>query len=129
MKRTNTASSPSTNVGTPNTAYSSTISVCSAASVFERLGRVRDGADGIGVEAGPRDRVAEHVFVVELAAVHVARREQLEVRVEELVGEVVARGDAVAAARARPCPTPTGRAPTSGGSSSATCTWSRENGT
>ena len=51
--------------------------------------------DGVGVEAGGRDRLAQHVLVPELQALVVARREQREVRVEELVGEGVAHGDAV----------------------------------
>ena len=95
MKRTNDAWSPSMNVGTPNTPYCSTHSVCSAASVFSGRPLVASSATASGSRPGRGDRVAQHVFVLELLAVLVARREQREVRVEELVGEGVAHRDAV----------------------------------
>ena len=56
MKRMNTASSPSMYVGTPNTAYWSTASVCSAARVFSGRPLHDLGLDRVGVEADPLDR-------------------------------------------------------------------------
>src|SRR5581483_11158251 len=55
----------------------------------------RLGSHRVGIEAGGRDRSAQLRFVVELLAVLVADAEQREVRVLELLGELIAHRDAV----------------------------------
>ena len=84
--------------------------------------------DGVGIEPGGGDGVAQHVFLLELLAVHVARLEQREVRVEELVGKV-SRTAMPKSSDRTPVPHSSGSRSQTGGSPSSTCTWSSEKGT
>ena len=95
MNRTNAPWPSSRKVGTPNTPYWSTRLGVLGLERLERAPAPRLFGHGVGVEAGRRDRFLQHVFVGELLPVLVARREEREVRVEELVGERVAHRDAV----------------------------------
>ena len=95
MNRTKAPWPSSRNVGTPNTPYWSTRLRVLGLERLERAPAPRLLGDRVGVEAGGRDRFLQHVFVGELLAVLVARREQRKVRVEEVVGERVAHRDAV----------------------------------
>ena len=66
--------------------------------------------------------------MTELLAVLVARGEEREVGVEELLGELVADRDAVEQREHAGAPFAVGSRSQTGGSPSGTCTWSRENG-
>ena len=114
MNRTNTARSPTTNVGTPNIECRLTASVCSSASIFSGRPARDFRRDRVGVEADRRRDLAQHLGLGDLAALVVAGRERGDVPVEELVGERVADGDAPTAARSRRCPTRRDRVPRPG---------------
>ena len=96
MKRMNTASSPSMNVGTPNTANVSTASVCSAISVFS--GRPLHTSSATSSTSRPTSvttAARARLLVTQLQTLVEAGGERPDVEVEEVFGEVVAHRDAV----------------------------------